>query len=172
MDIPFEGLESSSSDWSSLAMVSVEYEELSEPPAPDRSPGVIYPSDETTDEPRVVVPIRKEQVSPVLYKNEPSEPVTPPYPPHVYDTPDTAESTRYPICVGLVVWTVDDDESESPQAESNKAAATRERERDGNLNGWLSFAGISCDGGLIGNGKWKIDNEKWKVENFCAFSVF
>ena len=48
----------------------------------------------------------------------------------------------------------------------------RERERDGNLNGWLSFAGISCDGGLIGNGKWKIDNEKWKVENFCAFSVF
>ena len=70
--------------------------------------------------------------------------MTPPYAPHVYDTPDAAESTRYPIDVGLVVWTVDD-ESELPQPDSSMAEATneRERERDGNLNGWLSFAGIS-----------------------------
>ena len=68
----------------------------------------------------------------------------PPYAPHVYDTPDAAESTRYPIDVGLAVWTVDD-ESEPPQPDSSMAEATveRERERDGNLNGRLSFAGIS-----------------------------
>ena len=66
MDIPFEGSPSSSSDWSSLAIIRVEDAVLSAPPAPDRSPGVIYPSDETVEEPRAVVPIRKEQVSPVL----------------------------------------------------------------------------------------------------------
>ena len=66
MDIPFDGSPSSSSDWSSLAIIRVEDAVLSAPPAPDRSPGVIYPSDETVEEPRAVVPIRKEQVSPVL----------------------------------------------------------------------------------------------------------
>ena len=49
----------------------------------------------------------------------------PPYAPHVYDTPDAAESTRYPIDVGLAVWTVDD-ESEPPQPDSSMAEATVE----------------------------------------------
>ena len=67
----------------------------------------------------------------------------PPYAPHVYDTPDAAESTRYPIDVGLVVWVGVEDESEPPQPDSSMAEAANERERGGNLNGWLSFAGIS-----------------------------
>lgn len=46
--------------------------------------------------------------------------MTPPYAPHVYDTPDTAESTRYPIWVGLVV-VCDVDESELWQPDSSRA---------------------------------------------------
>ena len=54
----------------------------------------------------------------------------PPYAPHVYDTPDTAESTRYPIDVGLVVWVGVEDESEPPQPDSSMAEAANERERE------------------------------------------
>lgn len=127
--MPFEGLLSSSSDCRSLAMFSVEDDTLSAPPAPDRSPGRIYPSEPTREEPREVVPIRKEQVSPSLYKKEPSLPVTPPYEPHVYDAPDTAESTRYPIFVG-VDWVVVDESDEFEQLHSSSAAAVNERERE------------------------------------------